>query len=56
MSFLGKLRNAVLGNTVMREYELGKQVASAGPGLVWKVYAGVKKSNRQVQLVFFAFH
>ena len=38
----------MLGNTVLRDYEMGKQVASAGPGLQWKVYAGVKRSNRQV--------
>ncbi|KAL5501957.1 hypothetical protein EMCRGX_G008642, partial [Ephydatia muelleri] len=52
MSFLGKLRNAVLGNTVLRDYELGKQIASAGPGLLWKVHAGVKKSNRQEVAIF----
>ena len=42
----------MLGNTVLRDYELGKQIASAGPGLLWKVHAGVKKSNRQVMDYF----
>ena len=48
MSLFGKIKSAVMGNPVTREYEVGKHVASAGPGLLWKVYAGVKKSTRQV--------
>ena len=48
MSLFGKIKSAVMGNPVTREYEVGKHVASAGPGLLWKVYTGVKKSTRQV--------
>lgn len=48
MSFLGKLKTAIVGNPVLKEYELVKQVASAGPGLLWKVYNGIKKSTKQV--------
>ena len=48
MSLLGKLKTAIKGNPVLREYELGKQVASAGPGLLWKVFNGEKKSTKQV--------
>lgn len=48
MSFFGKIKSAVMGNPVTREYEIGKHVASAGPGLLWKVYNGIKKSTRQV--------
>lgn len=38
-----------MGNPVTRDYEVGKQVASAGPGLMWKVHQAVKKSTRQVR-------
>ncbi|XP_043943833.1 SCY1-like protein 2 isoform X2 [Protopterus annectens] len=38
---------AVMGNPVTREFEVGKHIASAGPGLVWKVYHGIKKSTKQ---------
>ncbi len=48
MSLLGKLKSAVMGNPVTREYEIGKHIASAGPGLLWKVYRGMKKTTRQV--------
>ena len=48
MSFLGKLKTAIVGNPVLKEYELVKHVASAGPGLLWKVYNGIKKSTKQV--------
>ena len=51
MSLFGKIKSAVMGNPVMREYEVGKHVASAGPGLLWKVYNGIKKSTRQVRWV-----
>ncbi|XP_019850121.1 PREDICTED: SCY1-like protein 2 isoform X2 [Amphimedon queenslandica] len=52
MSLLGKLKTAIKGNPVLREYELGKQVASAGPGLLWKVFNGEKKSTKQAVSVF----
>ena len=48
MSFFGKIKSAVMGNPVTREYEVGRQVASAGPGLTWKVHQAIKKSTRQV--------
>ena len=49
MSLFGKIKSAVMGNPVTREYEIGKHVASAGPGLLWKIHSGVKKSTKQVQ-------
>ena len=48
MSLFEKLKTAVLGNPVFKEYELGKHVCSAGPGLLWRVHDGVKKTTRQV--------
>ncbi len=52
MSLLGRLKSKVMGNPVIREFELGKQVASAGPGLLWKVHTGIKKSSRQEVSIF----
>ncbi len=52
MSIFGKLKSAVMGNPVTREFELGRHVASAGPGLLWKVHSGVKKSSGQPVSVF----
>ena len=51
MSLLGKLKTAIKGNPVIKEYEIGKQVASAGPGLLWKVHNAIKKSTQQVRRV-----
>ncbi len=48
MSFLGKIKAVVRGNPVTREYEIGRHIASAGPGLLWKVHSGLKKSTKQV--------
>eukprot|EP00794_Sanderia_malayensis_P017941 gene17941-19732_t len=48
----GSLKNAVLGNPVTREYQIGAQVASFGPGLFWKVFDGKKKSTGQDVSVF----
>ena len=41
--------SAVLpGNPLLREYDVGDQVGSAGSGLLWKIYNGVKKSTKAV--------
>ena len=48
-SLFGSLKNAVLGNQVLREFTVGQQVASFGPGLLWKVFDGKKKSTGQVR-------
>ncbi|PAV55689.1 hypothetical protein WR25_03618 [Diploscapter pachys] len=42
-----KAKNALPGNPITREYEIGEQVGSAGPGLYWKIYNGVKYSSKQ---------
>ena len=65
MSLFGRIKSAVMGNPVTREYEIGRHVASAGPGLMWKIHDGIKKSSRQVCVcvcvcacvsVYFNFH
>ena len=35
-----------------RDFEVTAHIASAGPGLMWKVYSGVKKSTRQPASIF----
>ncbi|RNA06295.1 SCY1 2 [Brachionus plicatilis] len=45
-------KNVIPGNPVTREYEVTKHVGSAGPGLLWKLYSGFKKSTRQEATVF----
>lgn len=52
MSLFGKIKTAVRGNPVTRDYELGRHIASAGPGLLWKVHSGVKKTSRKEVCVF----
>ena len=52
-SLFGSLKNAVLGNPVTREYQVGKQVATFGPGLCWKVFEGKKKTTGQVRTFSF---
>ncbi|XP_066927614.1 SCY1-like protein 2 [Clytia hemisphaerica] len=52
MELFGSLKNAVLGNPVLREFTIGTQVASFGPGLLWKIFDGKKKSTGQEVSVF----
>ncbi|XP_069048922.1 SCY1-like protein 2 isoform X2 [Lepisosteus oculatus] len=44
--------SAVMGNPVTREFEVGRHIASGGPGLSWRVYNGTKKSTKQEVAVF----
>ena len=49
----GSMISGVLpGNPVTREYEVTAHIASCGPGLMWKVYSGLKKTTRQPASVF----
>jgi len=52
MSLFGKIKSAVRGNPVTRDYELGRHIASAGPWLLWKVHTGIKKSSKQEVCIF----
>lgn len=46
------VKDVLPGNPVTREFEVGDHVASAGPGLIWKVFSGHKKSTKQAAAVF----
>lgn len=36
------------GTNVERDYDVGRQIASGGPGFCWKIHQATKKSNGQV--------
>ncbi|KJH43996.1 HEAT repeat protein [Dictyocaulus viviparus] len=40
--------NALPGNPLLREYEIGDHTCVAGPGFYWKIFKGVKKSTKKV--------
>uniref|UniRef100_A0A8C1KWH4 SCY1 like pseudokinase 2 n=1 Tax=Cyprinus carpio TaxID=7962 RepID=A0A8C1KWH4_CYPCA len=44
--------SAVMGNPVTREFEVGRHIASGGPGMSWRIYNGTKKSTKQEVAVF----
>lgn len=49
MALFDRIKAAVKGNAVLKEYEVGTQIASAGPGLLWRVCRGVKRTTRKVR-------
>ncbi|EZA58274.1 SCY1-like protein [Ooceraea biroi] len=49
---LSQLSSVLPGNPVTREFEATAHVASAGPGLLWRVYSGYKKSTKQEAAIF----
>lgn len=51
-STVSQLSGVLPGNPVTREYEVTSHIASAGPGLLWKIYSGYKKSTKQPASIF----
>ncbi|XP_055712763.1 SCY1-like protein 2 [Phlebotomus papatasi] len=51
-STVSQLQGVLPGNPVTREFEVVEHIASAGPGLLWKIYRGYKKSTRQEVAIF----
>lgn len=51
-STVSTLSGVLPGNPVTREFEVTNHIASAGPGLLWKVYQGYKKSTKQEAAIF----
>ncbi|XP_047739124.1 SCY1-like protein 2 isoform X2 [Hyalella azteca] len=47
VSIASQVSNYLPGNPVTREFEAIAHIASAGPGLSWKIYSGYKKSSHQ---------
>ncbi|KAL7069738.1 hypothetical protein ACQ4LE_011164 [Meloidogyne hapla] len=46
-SVAAQVNLALPGNPILREYTVGQQVASAGPGLCWKIYSATRNSTKQ---------
>ncbi|XP_057651549.1 SCY1-like protein 2 [Diorhabda carinulata] len=51
-STVSQLSGVLPGNPVTREFESSAHVASAGPGLLWKIYKGNKRSTKQAASIF----
>ncbi|GBP52089.1 SCY1-like protein 2 [Eumeta japonica] len=49
---VSQLSGVLPGNPVTREFEAIQHIASAGPGLQWKIYKGYKKSTKQEASIF----
>ncbi|RWS22701.1 SCY1-like protein 2, partial [Leptotrombidium deliense] len=49
---VSSLNSYIPGNPVTRDYEITQHRASAGPGLVWKIYSGYKKSTKEEASIF----
>ncbi|CAG9769647.1 unnamed protein product [Ceutorhynchus assimilis] len=49
---VSQLSGVLPGNPVTREYESSAHIASAGPGLLWKIYKGTKRSTKQEASIF----
>uniref|UniRef100_A0A0K0EI18 Protein kinase domain-containing protein n=1 Tax=Strongyloides stercoralis TaxID=6248 RepID=A0A0K0EI18_STRER len=41
------------GNPITREYDVKELIATAGPGLLWKIHSGYKRSTKQKCAVWF---
>lgn len=55
MDLVNKLKSAVsnvlpVGNPITNDHEILAHRASGGPGLLWKIYAGIKRTTKQVSL------
>ena len=60
MDYLKKLKDSVtnvlpVSNPVFAEFDVHNHRASAGPGLMWKVYDAVNKTTKQVLHCFYVF-
>ncbi|RWS03512.1 SCY1-like protein 2 [Dinothrombium tinctorium] len=49
---VSSLNSYIPGNPVTRDYEITAHRASGGPGFVWKIYSGFKKSTKEEASIF----
>ncbi|KAJ6637509.1 SCY1-like protein 2 [Pseudolycoriella hygida] len=49
---VSQIASVLPGNAVTKDYEVCELIASGGPGLLWKIYSGYKKSTREEASVF----
>lgn len=43
-------------NPIAQYFDFGKQIGSAGPELIWKIYDAVRKTDKKVNINFFCFY
>lgn len=41
--------SSLVGNPLTKDFEVGKQVASFGPILAWRIYEGRKRTNGHIR-------
>ncbi|KAL3098010.1 hypothetical protein niasHT_027555 [Heterodera trifolii] len=46
-SVAAQVSQALPGNPIFREYTIGTQIGSAGPGLCWKIFSGTKNTTKK---------
>lgn len=46
-------QNILDNNPIIQYFEIGKQVASAGPELVWKIHDAYRKSDGKVRIIYY---
>lgn len=51
-STVSQLSGVLPGNPVTREFDACSHIASGGPGLLWKIYKGFKRSTKQEAAIF----
>ena len=44
--------SSLVGNPLTKDFEVGKQVASFGPNLAWRIYEGRKRTTGQVRNLY----
>ncbi|KAF5295088.1 hypothetical protein FQA39_LY13239 [Lamprigera yunnana] len=49
---VSQLSTVLPGNPVTREFDATHHIASGGPGLLWKIYKGYKRSTKQEASIF----
>ena len=42
------ITNVITGNPLIAEFEILEHKGSGGPGMMWRIHAGVKRSTKQV--------
>ncbi|KAK6184566.1 hypothetical protein SNE40_007015 [Patella caerulea] len=56
MDMLNRLKSAVSsalpGNPLSRDFDTHSQTASGGPGMLWRIYNGVKRTTKQEASIF----
>ena len=53
MDVLSMLKHSIISddiNPIMRDFEIGRQIGSAGPEMVWKIFEAVRQDDKKVRI------